>query len=256
MGENCATPWSKMSDHQHQPPSIVGPDLVLRNGYNTTAPATTDHYSRRDSLESAELAEDPSPLPSSSDSAEPNKQVIAKPPSAKLPLDNGESQPPLRHPYYNLYSASTSRNSSARTSTSSLQALNEDTVVDVRSNRRPAMPRRTSGLSQSETPAPEYPVYPDQSYASLQTQVHPTYEPPLLRSRPQQTHHDIRSRLAQSRAAQSRAARTAGNTPLSSPGLFSFKSPRPASTPVATDSGTRVSSPYLHPTQLQPPPKE
>ncbi|BCR83750.1 putative serine/threonine protein kinase [Aspergillus chevalieri] len=241
-----------MSDHQHQPPSIVGPDLVLRNGYNTTAPATTDHYSRRDSLESAELAEGPSPLPSSSDTAEPNKQVITKPPSAKLPSDNGESQPPLRHPYYNLYSASTSRNSSARTSTSSLQALNEDTVVDARSNRRPAMSRRTSGLSQSETPAPEYPVYPDQSYASLQTQVHPTYQPPLLRSRPQQTHHDIRSRLA-----QSRAARTAGNTPLSSPGLFSFKSPRPvSSTPVATDNGTRVSSPYLHPTQLQPPPKE
>lgn len=246
-----------VSDHQHQPPSIVGPDLVLRNGYNTTAPATTDHFSRRDSLESSELAEDPSPLPSSSDSAEPNKQVITKPPSAKLPLSstdngNGDSQPPLRHPFYNLYSASTSRNSSARTSTSSLQALNEDTVVDARSDRRPAMSRRTSGLSQSETPAPDYPVYPDQSYASLQTQVHPTYQPPFLRSRTHQTHHDIRSRLA-----QSRAARTAGNTPVSSPGLFSFKSPRPASsTPVTADNGTRVSSPYLHPTHLQPPPKE
>lgn len=231
---------TKMSE---RPSSIVDRDSVPRNG------RTADKTSKRDSGNLSEVAEDPSPLPSS-DSGE-SKQVITKPPSARLSLSNsdaGDGQSTLRHPYHNLYSASSSRNSSARTSTSSLQALNEDTIVDARSVRRPPMSRRTSGLSQSDKHSQDLPVYPDQSYASLQSQVHPTYQPPFShpRSAPQ-SHHDIRSRLA-----ESRAARTAGNTPVSSPGLFSFKSPQSA-TPFGTDDGTRVSTPYLHPTHLQPP---
>lgn len=203
---------------------------------------------KKDTDSSDEVTEDPSPLPATSDSAD-SKSVITKPPSARLPAENGDGQSPLRSPYHNLYSASTSRNSSARTSTSSLQALNEDIVVDVRSERRPTMSRRTSGLNQSDPPAPEYPVYPDQSYASLQTQVHPTYQPPLVESRNSfQSHHDIRARLA-----QSRAARVGGNPGVPSPGLFSFdKPPRPGSA-FGIEEGTRVSSPYLHPTHLQPP---
>lgn len=219
-------------------------DVALRNGQlagNT-----------KSDLDSAnELTEDPSPLPLTSDSAD-SKPVITKPPSARLPAENGDGQSPLRSPYHNLYSASTSRNSSARTSTSSLQALNEDIVVDVRSERRPTMPRRaSSGLNQSgsHSPAPDYPVYPDQSYASLQTQVHPTYQPPLVGSRNSfQSHHDIRARLA-----QSRAARAAGSPGLPSPGLFSFdKTTRPSSA-LGIEEGTRSSSPFLHPTHLQPP---
>lgn len=228
-----------------RPPSVVGPDAVLQPTNNIAR-----HTSRPNSGSCSEASEDPSPLPSSSDSGDSSKHFITKPPSARLPppsTDNGDGQSPsLRHPYHNLYSASASRNSSARTSTSSLQALNEDIVVDARSERRPPMPRRTSALSQSDTHSPNYPVYPDQSYASLQTQVHPTYQPPLIH-RSHQSHHDIRARLA-----LSRAAKTAGNTPVSSPGLFSFRGPRPG-TPYGADDGTRVSSPYLHPTHLQPP---
>lgn len=228
-----------------KPSHIVGPDdLVLQNG-------PLAHDSKSDSDSSSEVTEGPSPLPSSSDSGD-SKHIIARPPSARISppgVDNGDNQSPVRSPYHNLYSASTSRNSSARTSTSSLRALNEGTIVDVRSERRPNMSRKSSGLSQSDTHIRDYPVYPDQSYASLQQQVHPTSPPPLVESRNSfQSHHDIRARLA-----QSRAARVAGNRPISSPGLFSLnKNPRPGSS-LSAEEGTRVSSPYLHPTHLQPP---
>lgn len=217
-------------------------DVALRSGQlagNT----------KKDKGSASEMAEDPSPLPSTSSDSTDSKTVITKPPSARLPAENGDGQSPLRSPYHNLYSASASRNSSARTSTSSLQALNEDIVVDVRSERRPTMSRRASGLNQSDSPAPDYPVYPDQSYASLQTQVHPVYQPPLVGSRNSfQSHHDIRARLA-----QSRAARAAGTPGVPSPGLFSFdKNPRPGSA-FGIEEGSRASSPFLHPTHLQPP---
>ena len=235
----------RMSENAKRQPQFTVLDPLTEDTKMSERRRTADKISKRDSGNLSEVTEeDPSPLPSS-DSGE-SKQVITKPPSARLSLSNsdaGDGQSTLRHPYHNLYSASSSRNSSARTSTSSLQALNEDTIVDARSVRRPPMSRRTSDKHSQDLP-----VYPDQSYASLQSQVHPTYQPPFShpRSAPQ-SHHDIRSRLA-----QSRAARTAGNTPLSSPGLFSFKTPHSA-TPFGTDDDTRVGSPYLHPTHMQPP---
>ena len=235
----------RMSENAKRQPQFTVLDPLTEDTKMSERRRTADKISKRDSGNLSEVTEeDPSPLPSS-DSGE-SKQVITKPPSARLSLSNsdaGDGQSILRHPYHNLYSASSSRNSSARTSTSSLQALNEDTIVDARSVRRPPMSRRTSDKHSQDLP-----VYPDQSYASLQSQVHPTYQPPFShpRSAPQ-SHHDIRSRLA-----QSRAARTAGNTPLSSPGLFSFKTPS-STTSFGTDDGTRVSTPYLHPTHLQPP---
>ena len=240
----------RMSENAKRQPQFTVLDPLTEDTKMSERRRTADKISKRDSGNLSEVTEeDPSPLPSS-DSGE-SKQVITKPPSARLSLSNsdaGDGQSTLRHPYHNLYSASSSRNSSARTSTSSLQALNEDTIVDARSVRRPPMSRRTSGMSQSDKHSQDLPVYPDQSYASLQSQVHPTYQPPFShpRSAPQ-SHHDIRSRLA-----QSRAARTAGNTPVSSPGLFSFKTPS-STTSFGTDDGTRVSTPYLHPTHLQPP---
>ena len=235
----------RMSENAKRQPQFTVLDPLTEDTKMSERRRTADKISKRDSGNLSEVTEeDPSPLPSS-DSGE-SKQVITKPPSARLSLSNsdaGDGQSILRHPYHNLYSASSSRNSSARTSTSSLQALNEDTIVDARSVRRPPMSRRTSDKHSQDLP-----VYPDQSYASLQSQVHPTYQPPFSQPRSaQQSHHDIRSRLA-----QSRAARTAGNTPVSSPGLFSFKTPS-STTSFGTDDGTRVSTPYLHPTHLQPP---
>lgn len=159
-----------------------------------------------------------------------------KPPINELP----DAQASLRQAFPHVYSSS--RAPSTRTSSSSLQALNEDTVVDVRSQNGTAgrSPRRTSRPSDAR---PDYPVYPDQSYASLQSQVHPTWQPPHLRTRgsyPAQA--DPIPRFA-------RVSRTAGNTPISSPGLFSMRTP-PNS---GSDEDGVIGSPYLHPTHLQPP---
>ncbi|KAL4781886.1 kinase-like domain-containing protein [Aspergillus varians] len=180
-------------------------------------------------------------------------QTITKPSNAKLPHSNDalDGQPCLRHTFPHLYhSSGTSRTPSTRTSTSSLQALNEDAVVDARSDRsifsRISLSRRTSYNRQSDTEAAQYPVYPDQSYAVLQSQIHPTYQPPSLRTRSSYPTE------AAPKPGQSRGVRTAGNTPISSPGLFSVRSP--GFTPsLGSDGEDPTGSSFLHPTHLQPP---
>ncbi|KKK13073.1 serine/threonine protein [Aspergillus ochraceoroseus] len=182
-----------------------------------------------------------------------SRQTITKPPNAKLPhvSDVADGQASLRHPFPHLYhSSSTSRSPSTRTSSSSLQALNEDIVVDARSDNglfgRNSTSRRVSQMGQSDTFSTDYPVYPDQSYAVLQSQIHPTYQPPFLRTRssyPTET---------ASRQGPARVSRTAGNTPLSSPGLFSVKTPHVGPSSESDDEG-HASFPHLHPTHLQPP---
>lgn len=158
--------------------------------------------------------------------------------------DIADAQATLRQAFPHVYA--TGRAPSNRSSTSSLQALNEDTVVDARSDQGSVgrSPRRASRHSDTQ---PEYPVYPDQSYASLQSQIHPTYQPPHLRSR---SSYPTQTETAP-RYAHVRAARTAGNTPISSPGLFSMN---PRTTPsLASDDEGWIGSPYLHPSHLQPP---
>ncbi|PKY04061.1 serine/threonine protein kinase [Aspergillus campestris IBT 28561] len=228
-----------------RPSSLSGMDepinVVARNGQEL------DKSSKRSSDLSSEVSDQSPPTPAEGDM----KRSVTKPPTAKLPLpsDTTDGQPAIRPTFSHLYHHSnTSRSLSTRTSSSSLQALNEGTVVDARSElgARPSpLSRRTSYVTQSESPPTEYPVYPDQSYEVLQSQVHPTYQRPSLWTRG--SHHarsDTQLRYG------SRPSRTAGNTPVSSPGLFSFRSRR--STPFESDDG-RVSSPYLHPTHLQPP---
>lgn len=177
---------------------------------------------------------------------------LPPPAAAKLPpADSADGQGSLRQNFHHLYSSSTSRTPSTTTSSSSLQALNEDTVVDARSDHssgRSPVSRRASHHRGLDTSSNDYPVYPDQSYAVLQSQVHPTYRPPQLWTRSSfPSQGDTRIRFL-----TSRASRTAGNSPTSSPGLFSFRNQRPNSF-VASDDEGRVSSPYLHPTHLQPP---
>ncbi|KAL4944224.1 hypothetical protein BDV06DRAFT_112729 [Aspergillus oleicola] len=173
-------------------------------------------------------------------------QTITKPSSAKLPHSNDvpDGQPSFRQTFPHLYhSSGTSRAPSIRSSSSSLQALNED-AVSVFS--RISLSRRTSYNRDAQVP--EYPVYPDQSYAVLQSQIHPTYQPPFLR-----THSSVPTE-AVAKPGQSRGARTAGNTPISSPGLFSFERPRPSLTPsLASDGEGHTGTSFLHPTHLQPP---
>ncbi|KAA8644816.1 hypothetical protein EYZ11_009330 [Aspergillus tanneri] len=232
-----------MTDRPLSAPTLEEPTTsATRDGKNS------DGVHRRGSDKLGEASEQS--LSTSTDAD--TKQTVTRPPTAKLPLtsDVADGQTSLRHPFSHLYhSSGTSRSPSTRTSSSSLQALNEDSVVDVRSDLgvfgRPSLPRRTSHLGQSDAPSTDYPVYPDQSYAVLQSQVHPTYQPPFLRSR---SSYPSRTEIL-TRFAPSRPSRTAGNTPISSPGLFSVRS----STPLGSDDEGRISSPYLHPTHMQPP---
>ena len=98
---------------------------------------------------------------------------------------------------------------------------------------------------------PEYPVYPDQSFAALQAQQHPRpCQPHPLRTR--SSHPSQNSSFSSISSRQSRdftmptGAKTTGNTPAQSPGLFSptFSRGRP-------DDPTRT--PTLHPSHLQTP---
>lgn len=201
-----------------------------------TGPAAGD--SKRD----PPLSDEPSSASSDkADARQPVSSQAAKPP---LTPDLSETQASLRQAFPHVYNSS--RAPSTRSSSSSLQALNEDTVVDARSEHGSVgrSPRRASRHSDHQ---PDYPVYPDQSYASLQSQVHPTWQPPHLRSR-----SSYQSQTDSLPQISPRVARTAGNTPVSSPGLFSMRFPR--TTPsLGSDDESWIGSPYLHPTHLQPP---
>lgn len=179
------------------------------------------------------------PLSTSND-----KPAIKQTANAPLTPDISEAQATLRQAFPHVYASA--RAPSTRSSSSSLQALNEDIVVDARSEHG-SVGRSHRRASRQSDHQPEYPVYPDQSYASLQSQIHPTWQPPHLRSRssyPLQSDSLLRN--------QPRVARTAGNTPISSPGLFSMRSPR-TTPPIGSDDEGWIGSPYLHPTHLQPP---
>lgn len=208
----------------------------------------SDGIPRRPSGRTGEAAE--ASLPPSCDPRD-SSQPVARPPMAKRSPSDSDGQPSLRHTFRHFYSSSASRTPSATTSSSSLQALNEDTVVAARSDHnvgRSPVSRRTSHHQGLFDPSSQdYPVYPEQSYAVLQSQIHPTYRAPLLWS--PRNSYPLRS---ETRPRFLRASRTAGNTPASSPGLFSLRS-RPKAPLVASDEEGRVSSPYLHPTHLQPP---
>ena len=109
--------------------------------------------------------------------------------------------------------------------------------------------KSTSGRRRKE--GPNYPVYPDQSFAALHSQQHPRpYQPHPLRTR--SSHSSQNSSYSSISSRQSRdfpmpsGAKTMGNTPAQSPGLFSPTLPRGRS-----DDVTRT--PTLHPSHLQTP---
>ena len=176
--------------------------------------------------------------------------------------------------------ASSSRASSAQNSTSSLQSLGESTPSQQAASTRqiefdiPDRPHRPRVVNSDMTapvhqPGPfiigassrDHPVYPNQSFAVLQSQIHPSRPVPFLRTR---TSHPSQGALYQENTPHATrepragspvgGARTAGNTPISSPGLFSMRSSHPATSSASQSSDTIMStSPSLHPTHLLPP---
>ncbi|PGH27540.1 CAMKK protein kinase [Polytolypa hystricis UAMH7299] len=179
------------------------------------------------------------------------------------------------------HSSNASRNSSTNTSSSSLFSLTDPADMEPGSDHANShlgtspshsliTPRAVdiahapplSPLSEHPPPlsratthtSTDFPVYPDQAYAVLQSQVHPApYQPPLLRSRSSYPSNYPLSATSSgtpwSSASRGYGSRTAGNTPISSPGLFyTHRSQSPLS--VESEEG-RVS--FLHPTHLQEP---
>ncbi|KAJ5763978.1 hypothetical protein N7533_002659 [Penicillium manginii] len=206
-------------------------------------PMTRNSHVSLDAKPGPNRSDGSSQPPASSDKTDAHtKQTQSSTTKQPVHPDIAEAQATLRQAFPHVYA--TGRAASTRSSTSSLQALNEDIVVDARSDQGSVgqSPRRESRHSDTR---PEYPVYPDQSYASLQSQIHPTYH---LRSR---SSYPTQAETA-TRIAHVRAARTAGNTPVSSPGLFSMRSPRNTPPLNSEDEGS-LGSPFLHPSHLQPP---
>lgn len=203
--------------------------------------------SKQDSCRSDEAMQSQvqAPAPTAANDKPDARTTTKQAPLTVTTADLSEAQTTLRQAFPHVYTSS--RTPSTRSSSSSLQALNEDTVVDARTQLG-NIGRTSRRSSRHSDQQPEYPVYPDQSYASLQSQVHPTWGlPPHLRSRSSYSTPATSETLPRF----PRISRTAGNTPVSSPGLFSMRSPR--STPLGSEDEGLISSPYLHPSHLQPP---
>lgn len=176
-------------------------------------------------------------------------------------------------------SANTSRtpstNTSSNTSSSSLRSLADQAVASETAPEGPSHAHSSSTARASDPTHPplsplseipsqpvqrtnDLPVYPDQSYAVLQHQIHPNYHPsPNLRARSSHpTHHphlsistDYGSRSSWNNRDSTdftHISQTAGNTPLSSPRLFS---PHAAQSSMALPKKQS----HLHPTHLQEP---
>ena len=154
--------------------------------------------------------------------------MLASKHNLKLSGFRGDSHSSHHPMHFMPQSSNNSRASSAKTSSSSLHAMNEDTVADPRpepssSLARSSLVRRLSQqleLSFGQSLAPktnpvnttaDFPVYPDQSYAVLQSQVHPSPYQPFLRGRsshpsPTENHRPYEH------AFTAHGARTVGNT--------------------------------------------
>lgn len=121
---------------------------------------------------------------------------------------------------------------------------------------------RTTSTTHKQQPSShlrrEGPHYPNQSFAALQSQYHPSpYEPHPLRSR--SSHPSQNSIYSSTSSTKSRnlpsmtsGAKTAGNTPAQSPGLFDTSS---SSIKYAGDEGQEMqyNTPLLHPSHFQAP---
>ncbi|OKL58942.1 hypothetical protein UA08_05637 [Talaromyces atroroseus] len=194
-------------------------------------------------------------------------RMLASKHGLKLSGYRGEPHPSHHQIHFMPHSSSNSKASSAKTSSSSLQAMNEESVSNAPTEPssglpyRPSLARRLSSqlessFSQPLTPtmhpvntSADFPVYPDQSYAVLQSQVHPPPYQPSLRGR---SSYPSQSEYLKQSDYSSHGPRTAGSTPVSSPGLFTGRTFR-TSPSVGSDDEPYTFSPYLHPTHLQPP---
>ena len=128
-------------------------------------------------------------------------------------------------------------------------------------NRRISNPKPTSATrSHAAHTNSEVPIYPDQSFAVLQPQPRSTRPATLLRthsSNPSQnslhTAMPSATKSSRDRRSPSLNIKTADNTPISSPGLFSPLASRPPTAAEYSAGLSQSGSPRLHPMHLQTP---
>ncbi|KAI9815071.1 MAG: hypothetical protein M1827_002914 [Pycnora praestabilis] len=141
-------------------------------------------------------------------------------------------------------------------------------TVEISSARTTSAPPTTDATNATVTPRlREYPIYPNQAFAALQSQIHSTPPHPLRTRSSHPSHHASYSAAASSSSAAAAAAaprqpseggraesgsKTVGNTPASSPGLFTAPAP-PSSTVRATNREGHLHWTYPYP---QAPPTE
>ncbi|KAL9043434.1 MAG: hypothetical protein Q9214_003381 [Letrouitia sp. 1 TL-2023] len=133
------------------------------------------------------------------------------------------------------------------------------------SNPKPARPNSvpSANVSSSSTrkrrEGSEYPTYPNQSFAALQSQNYNLYnQPHPLRTRNSNpSHNSSFSSIPSSRSSRDNiplitGAKTVGNTPAQSPGLFSPVYPTSRNHPEESED-SQTNTPLLHPAHLQTP---
>lgn len=135
------------------------------------------------------------------------------------------------------------------------------TTTGPTSNPQPPRPTSVPNLTHStgrrRRDGPEYPNYPNQSFAALQSQHHPlSYQPHPLRTR---SSHPSQGSSYSSSTSRSRdgptvppGAKTAGNTPAQSPGLYTPTMSR-SQNPGDESEESHYNTPLLHPTHMQAP---
>ncbi len=140
------------------------------------------------------------------------------------------------------------------------------TIIPSNSPSSAAQARQPTSAPRAAETAPasrrrDGPIYPNQAFAVLQSQIYPApYQPPPpLRTR---SSHPSQFSTYSSSAASSRQSRenpdmkpgcrTEGNSPSPTPGLFSPSTASP-SIRSETDDDSLYSSPFLHPSHRQAP---
>ncbi|KAL8935640.1 MAG: hypothetical protein Q9211_004597, partial [Gyalolechia sp. 1 TL-2023] len=116
---------------------------------------------------------------------------------------------------------------------------------------------RGSSSTRRRRHGPEYPRYPDQSFAALQSQHYPAPQPHPLRTRSSHASQNssfssIRSGNSRDHIAMVTGAKTVGNTPAQSPGLFSPVYPAGRSKADESED-SQTSTPLTHPAHMQTP---
>ena len=140
--------------------------------------------------------------------------------------------------------------------------LSTHAVPEPTSHPQPPRPTSVPILNRStgrrRRDGPEYPTYPDQSFAALQSQhCPPPYPPHRLRTR--SSHPSRGSSYSSSSSTRPRdgptvpsGTKTAGHTPAHSPGLFTPTVSRSKNLGDESEE-SRYNTPLLHPTHMQAP---